>query len=444
MPNHTRVLVVDGEGTEATGLRHLLSAAGYEISHAPTTERAVAQLERAGADVVLLALELVGLPGVAQLAGVAGGAQLVLLVTKDEHGAGRAALRLGAFDLVRRGDDIDTLFFAVERAAQEGLLRREVAMLRARVSDVAAESLIGRSSAMTRVRELIGRAAASRMTVLVTGEAGTGKDVVARLVHDLSDRAGRPYVTVSCGGVDAEVLEADLFGAAKSDDAPARRGLFEEARGGTLVLDDITEMAPELRARLAQVLAERSVRRVGANDVVPVDVRLVLTARVRAEDDSPLGADDAIGRLNVLPIALPPLRERRSDVPQLVEHFRTRLARETKSELPPLASDAMMGLLGHQWPGNVRELEHWVERAAFASGQARTPVRANAQDVGTFGDLADALTLEALERRYILHVLEQEEGHQSRAAERLGIDRRTLYRKLKQYRDECQTFEQAI
>jgi len=167
MPTHTRVLVVDGEGTEATGLRHLLSAAGYEISHAPTTERALAQLERAGADVVLLALDVVGLPGVAQVAGIAGGAQLVLLVTNEERTAGRAALRLGAFDLVHRGDDIEAMFFAVERAAREGLLRREVAMLRARVGDVAAESLVGRSSAMSSVRELIGRAAASRMTVPV-------------------------------------------------------------------------------------------------------------------------------------------------------------------------------------------------------------------------------------------------------------------------------------
>jgi DNA-binding NtrC family response regulator len=297
---------------------------------------------------------------------------------------------------------------------------------------------------MARVRELIGRAASSRMTVLVTGEPGTGKDVVARLVHDLSDRAGRPYVTVSCSGVDADALEAELFGAHREDGGPARRGLFEEARGGTLVLDDVTGLPPTLRARLAQVLAERSVRRVGTDEVVPVDVRLVLTARDQRNGKSPLGNDDAIDRLNVLPIALPPLRERRSDVPQLVQHFRARLARETKSALPPLASDAMMGLLGHQWPGNVRELEHWVERAAFTPGATRLSAADTARESTTFGNHDDGPTLDVLERRYILHVLDQEDGHQSRAAERLGIDRRTLYRKLKQYRDEGALFKQAI
>jgi DNA-binding NtrC family response regulator len=446
MPTHTRVLVVDGEGAEATGLRHLLSAAGYEISHAASADRALDQLERTGADVVLLALDLVGLEGVTRLAGVAGGAQLVLLVPAERHAEGRAALRLGALDLVYRADDIDAVLFAVERAAQEGLLRREVAMLRARVSDVASEALIGRSAAMTRVRELIGRAAASRMTVLVTGEPGTGKDVVARLVHDLSDRAGRPYVTVSCSGVDAEALEAELFGTPRDEigGGGAGRGLFEEARGGTLVLDDVVGLPAALRTRLARVLAERSVRRVGAVDAVPVDVRLVLTARDQADGTSPLSGDDAIGRLNVLPIALPPLRERRSDVPQLVQHFRARLARETKAELPALANDAMMGLLGHQWPGNVRELEHWVERAAFTPGPTRLSAADTAPGGTAFGEHGDAPTLEVLERRYILYVLDQEDGHQSRAAERLGIDRRTLYRKLKQYRDEGVSFKQAI
>jgi DNA-binding NtrC family response regulator len=170
----------------------------------------------------------------------------------------------------------------------------------------------------------------------------------------------------------------------------------------------------------------------------------VLTARDEAEGRSPLGSDGTIGRLNVLPIALPPLRERRSDIPLLVQHFRARLARETKSELSELASDVMIGLLGHQWPGNVRELEHWVERAAFTPGPTRLSAADSASGSSAFGDHEDAPTLEVLERRYILHVLDQEDGHQSRAAERLGIDRRTLYRKLKQYREEGASFKQAI
>jgi DNA-binding NtrC family response regulator len=240
-------------------------------------------------------------------------------------------------------------------------------------------------------------------------------------------------VTVSCTGVDGAALEEELFGS-------TRCGLFEEARGGTLVLDEVTGIPHALRARLAQVLAERSVRRVGDHELVPVDVRLILTARAQLEDTPLLnGGDDPRGRLNVLPIALPPLRERRSDIPQLVQHFRARVGRDTKTELAPLTNEAMMGLLGHQWPGNVRELEHWVERSAYTAPAGRVSTAA----VGSFAQMEDTPTLEVLERRYILHVLDQEEGHQSRAAERLGIDRRTLYRKLKQYRDEGVDFKEA-
>jgi DNA-binding NtrC family response regulator len=327
-------------------------------------------------------------------------------------------------------------------------MRRELAMLRARTGEAAQEALIGRSGAMARVRELIGRAAASRMTVLVTGEAGTGKDVVARLVHELSDRAGRPFVSVRCNGVDPAALEAELFGTARASGGLANVGLFEEARGGTLVMDEVSDVPHSLRVRLGHVLAERAVRRVGAGDLVPVDVRLILTAREQLDEGpSFTSGDDLLGRLNVLPIALPPLRERRSDIPLLVQHFRARIAREMDAPLAPLSPDAMMPLLGHQWPGNVRELEHWVERSAYApSGERRIGQESSAAArAGGLSHLDAAhWTLEELEQNYILHVLDQEEGHQSRAADRLGIDRRTLYRKLKQYRDEGVTvMEQA-
>ncbi len=451
MPVHTRVLVVDTEGPAASGLRHLLTAAGYESSHAIDTDHALDTLERASTDVVLLGLGVAGLHGLTLLAsasGAASGAQIVLLAGPDDGALVRDGLRLGAFDSVARGGDTDTLLFAVERAAREGVLRRELAMLRARSSDASATSLVGRSGAMIRVRELIGRAAASRMTVLVTGEEGTGKDVVARLVHDLSDRAARPFVTIACNGTDGMALEVELFGSGRTAGGLARCGLFEEARGGTLVLDEVSDVPHSLRVRLARVLAERAIRRVGAGDLVPVDVRLVMTAR-ESLDVEPMftSGDELLGRLNVLPISLPPLRERRSDIPLLVQHFRSRLARESGDERPPLSTDALMPLMGREWPGNVRELEHWVERSAYGTGGAPAPdeARGGHVDHDRFASLESARwSLDELERRYILHVLDQEEGHQSNAADRLGIDRRTLYRKLKQYRDEGMELRQAI
>lgn len=435
---HSRVLVVDAGGPDALMRRQLLGTAGHETSQASSTDDALVELQRFGADVVLLDLDVTGLQGLTSLAANSEGAQVVLVTGRDGLDQAREGLRLGAFDVVEREAGVDALLFAVERAAREGVMRRELALLRARVGEAAREALIGKSAAMDRVRELVGRAAATRMTLLVTGEPGTGKDIVARLVHDLSDRAARPYVSVRCGGVPAEALEAELFGTVAPDGGAVRRGLFEEARGGTLVLEEVTEIPATLRARLAHVLAERAVRRVGNGaDVVPVDVRLVLMAR-EAVDSSPSFSSDALlGRSHVLPIALPPLRDRRSDIPQLVQHFRARLGRETGQELPPLAADVVLPLLGQQWPGNVRELEHWVERAAYAPAGERVTGGAGVRTppASELAALDEAhYTLEELERRYILHVLDQEEGHQSRAADRLGIDRRTLYRKLKGYR----------
>jgi two-component system response regulator AtoC len=270
------------------------------------------------------------------------------------------------------------------------------------------------------------------MTVLVSGEAGTGKDVVARLIHDLSDRAGRPYIVVRCEGAAPAALEEELFGA-------ARGGLLETARGGTLVLDEIGAIPRGLRTRLAQMLVERVVERAGAHGGVPVDVRLVLTTRALPDELPGGGRDELLGSLTLLPVALPPLRERRSDIPLLVHHFRRRLGREMGVELPAVSAEAMAPLLGHQWPGNVRELEHRIDRMALAShsesGAADGSAPLPAAVAADFSQLdAARLSLEALERKYILHVLEQEQGHQSRAADRLGIDRRTLYRKLKEYR----------
>ncbi len=439
MSTHPRVLVVDANDGAATSMMQQLGPAGYETSHASTVVRAVEQLGRAGADVVLLAFQSIGLGGLTQLASVADEAQLVMLASPDDRDAARCALRLGACDVVD-GRELEGLLHAVERAARERHLRRELALLRSRVHDAARQALVGRSAAIEHVRELVGRAAASRVTVLVTGEAGTGKDVVARLVHDLSDRAGGPFIVVRCEGAAPRVLEEELFGA-------ARGGLLETARGGTLVLDEVGAIPRALRARLAQTLVERVVRREGTACGVPVDVRLVLTTRESNAAFAPGERDELLGALTLLPIVIPALRERRSDIPLLVQHLRHRHARDLGIELPPLSPDGMMPLLGHDWPGNVRELDHWMERSVHASANSASdevPAGRGAPAGDAFTLLDEArLSLEQLEREYILHVLSLEQGHQSRAAERLGIDRRTLYRKLKEYRDDVGALRRA-
>jgi two-component system response regulator HydG len=426
MPTHTRVLVVDADGTRAQALVELLSPAGYETLHAADVHGAHAAL----ADVVLLSASVAETSEVTRLAAAAPDADIVLLVDARALAGAREALQIGACDVIDRQAGADVLLLTVERAAREGRGRRELAALRARVGDEARQALVGRSSAMTIVRELVGRAAGSRRTVLVTGEAGSGKSTVARMVHDLSERAGRPFVVVRCEGTAPDALEAELFGV-------ERGGVLEAARGGTLVLDEVRAMPRPLRARLAAMLDARVVRRAGSSHAAPVDVRLVLTART-SHDEPTLDPGDLLGDGNVLPITLPPLRERRIDIPLLVHQFRERMAREHGNPLPPLGSETMTPLLGHEWPGNVRELEHWMDRIAFsASSEQTSPQRRVVAPGADFAQLdAARLTLDALERKYILHVLAQEGGHQSRAADRLGIDRRTLYRKLKEYRDD--------
>jgi DNA-binding NtrC family response regulator len=336
--------------------------------------------------------------------------------------AEEAALRFSA-------GEADVVLLADDALAS---LRRELSILRARVSDAAQRALVGRSPAIGRVRELVGRAAAARAPVLVTGERGTGKDIVARLIHDLSERAARPFVSVRCAGADLDALQRELFGCAASDGARARAGLLEEARGGTIVLDDADALPPTLRTQLARASASRTSRRVGSQDAILVDVRLILIARESGAESDAASIEDLLVRFNAIELDVPPLRDRRSDIPLLVQNFRQRLAEERGLEPPPLTSDEMLSLPGREWTGNVRELEHWVERHALG---ARVEQPGAAPGVLPGVDLRSSqATLEQLERAYIMHVLALESGHQSRTALRLGIDRRTLYRKLKQYR----------
>lgn len=427
-----RVLLAGEEEPSLLALQQVLESAGHTVSHTTTSADAARRIGAGDADVVVLAHDV--LPALDRLMEAQCGtapASFVVVGRGVTAAFARDALRAGATEVVDAGADEHALLVAVERAVRDAQVKRELAMLRARIGDSAREALIGRSAAMTHLRDLVGRAAASRAPVVVTGEAGTGKDVVARLVHDLSERAARPLVTVRCAGADPESLERELFGRAAGDGVRARAGLLEAARGGTIVLEDAPALPASLRAQVARASATRTSRRVGASDAISIDARLVLTARVSgAESDAAI--EDLIGRFNALVIDVPPLRERRSDIPQLVQHFRQRLAAEQGLDLAPLSPDELLPLLGREWTGNVRELEHWVERSALVA-RAEHPRAGSGALPGI--DLSSALaTLEQLERAYILHVLALESGHQSRTALRLGIDRRTLYRKLKEYR----------
>ena len=415
-------------------IHRLLELGGHSVSRSADVAEAARRIGAGEADVVVMAGGAVGsLEQLVEAQGDGAPPSFVAVAAALSHVQLRATLGGSVCDVVDPSWDERTILVAIERAARDGRLRREMAMLRARVGDAAQHALVGRSAAIARVRELIGRAAASRAPVLISGEAGTGKDVVARLVHDLSERAARPLITVRCAGTDTDALERELFGRAAGERGRARAGVLEEAHGGTLVLDDALALPADLRARLARASGSRTAPRVGATESIPVDARLVLIARTRALASSAQSTEDLLDRFNAMIIDVPPLRERRSDIPQLVQHFRQRLAVEQGRALPPLAADELLPLLGREWTGNVRELEQWVDRRALVAKADAPRENAEAPEIDP---QATPVTLAELERRYILRVLALESGHQSRTAARLGIDRRTLYRKLKQYRSE--------
>ena len=443
MASASRVLVVDSDGERALVLQQLLASSGFETSLSVTVAGGAASLEHHAVDVVVVCADAAN--DVALLLVEAGDANVVVRAYVAER-AGISATRWGAHDVIPPDAPSDLVVRLVDRAARDAAMRRELALLRTRAGEGVASQLIGRSTQISQLRELIGRAAASQRTVLVSGEAGVGKDLVARLIHDLSERATRPYVLVRCTESNADALEEELFGVERTAEASGRTGLLETARGGTVVFDECTALSHGVRSRLARAILERGAMRLGGSELVSLDVRYVLMTRDVAVPGHVDAATGALpGGISVDPIVVPPLRERRSDIPLLVQHFRAQLAAEPGFVPAAPSANSMMSLLGQQWPGNVRELRHRVERDAL--GASETPSHPAASQVapGKFRIPAAApWTLEQLQQRYIEHVLGQEHGNQSKAAERLGIDRRTLYRKLKEYRGEAVVLSEAV
>jgi len=446
-----RVLVVEDQAAVRALVVEVMRDEGHAADAVETGEAALRRLERELYDVVLLDLALPGLGGMEVLAAgrtVQTDAQFVMMTGHGSVASAVEALRLGAFDYLAKPVDVDELALVVERAFRETELRRELARLRADAGAGARARIIGRSRPMRRLFELVERVAPTRATVLVTGETGTGKELVARAVHDLSDRARRPFVAVNCSALPETLLESELFGHVKGAFTGAvapRRGLFEEAAGGTLFLDEIATVSPAIQVKLLRVLQERKIQRVGGGSPVTVDFRLIAACNVRLEDEVEAGRfrEDLFYRLNVFPIHVPPLRERAGDVPLLAEHFRRRVAREHGVEPPEISPQALARMTEYGWPGNVRELENFVERAAILHAGAATlpfepPPGARAEPGRDLAGRArrERWTLERLEREHVLQVLEDTGGNQVRAAEVLGIDRRTLHRKLKQYRED--------
>jgi DNA-binding NtrC family response regulator len=355
-------------------------------------------------------------------------------------------MKLGAYDYIQKPFDGEEIKLLVERTLEHNRLIKENDALRAMAELSTQRPLIGSSESMQAIRATIEQIGRSSATVLIRGESGTGKELVARAIHQASDRRDRPMLAVNCAALSENLLESELFGHEKGSFTGAdrlRRGRFELADGGTLLLDEISEIAPAMQAKLLRVLQENQFERVGSSLTQQVDVRVVATSNRDLEKEVEAGRfrQDLYYRLNVVPIDLPPLRQRAEDVPELARHFLHQIARRENTAFRHLESEAMRLLQKYPWPGNVRELQNIVERASVLERQEGV-VRASTLEpwlktraVEQVGDMAGK-PLADVEKHVILSTLERFKGHRIKTAGALGIGVRTLGMKLKKWREE--------
>lgn len=443
-----RVLIVEDDSVIRTLLAGVLTGDGYDVESVDTGEQGLRSLEAGHFDLVLLDIDLPGMSGMEVLAAAGpreNSTQFVITTGFGSVATAVEAIKLGAFDYLTKPLRTEELRLTLKRALAEADLKREVNYLRREVGRGAYARIVGKSPPMQRMLDQVARVAPTRATVLITGETGTGKELVAKAIHDLSERSRKPFVPVHCTALSETLLESELFGHVKgsfTDAVSDHRGLFEEAGGGTLFLDEIATINPKVQVKLLRAIQERAVRRVGGTQSIPTDFRLVVATNEELSAAVAAGRfrSDLYYRLQVCPIRVPPLRERRDDIPLLVNHFRQRVAEEINYPLPTIPPQEMQRLMDYDWPGNVRELEHAVERAMIMqTGGAE--IHFQLQESNGSGDIgallhrvaAEEWDMARLEREYILRTLERTHGHKGRAAEILQLDRRTIYRKLKSY-----------
>ena len=445
------LLVVDDEKHQRESLQMILEDEGYRVTAAADGRQALALAGETHPEVVLTDLKMPGLSGMDLVRALAEGPLPPRVILITAHGSverAREAHRLGAFDYMSKPVVADELLFRVERAVESHRLNERALRLERRLKGDGLEAMVGESTAMREVFRLVEKIAPTQSTVLVRGESGTGKELVARAIHSRSTRSGRPFQAVNCAAIPENLLESELFGHEKGSftGADARKtGLFEAASLSTLFLDEIGDLSLPLQGKILRVLQERELRRVGGNETIPVDVRVVAATNRDLEAMMKAGQfrEDLFYRLNVIPIVLPPLRERGSDIPALVQRFleKANAAHGTAvAEIDPAALDL---LVRHPWPGNIRQLESVVERAVLlCEGTTVRPVdlpveirlqtSPAARPYG-FEIPPEGIDIEDLERQLIVQAMERSGWVIARAARLLGLTYRTLQYRLEKF-----------
>jgi DNA-binding NtrC family response regulator len=461
------VLVVDDEEVIRETCRQILEGCGYRVETCKDGLEALSRIRLRPVDLILLDLKMPRLDGIGflrRLRAEAPGIDVIVITGYSSVGSAVECMRLGAYDYLPKPFNAGTLRIVVERAMEKRRLAVENAALRQRLGEPALMSgvLHGCSESVRRIRNTVWKVAPADSTVMILGESGTGKELVARAIHRASPRASCPFVPVDCNALAESLWASELFGHVRGAFTGAvsdRCGRFEEADGGTLFLDEIGNMDPSLQAKLLRVLQEREITRVGANDPVQLDVRIIsatnqdLHAAMRRGDFR----EDLFYRLSVVTIEIPPLRERRQDIPVLAQTLLSRMSERRGLSPKRLSPCAIEALERYEWPGNAREVENTLERALlvatgeevrvedlqFAPPPAQSPALPSARkgpvgsaapvESGSGGVPADDLSLSSVEREHVRRVLELTSWHLARTAKLLGIDRKTLWRKIRQY-----------
>jgi DNA-binding NtrC family response regulator len=425
----------------------MLKDRGHLVTTASSGEEALKRLAEEDYAVVVTDLRMKGMQGNELLAEIKRRSPDVNVILMTAFGSVETAvdaMKHGASDYLTKPVKKDELIRVVERVIREAALRREVSRLRKEVhKEYSFHQILGKSKAIQAVFDLIRRVADSPTNVLITGESGTGKELVAKAIHYNSDRKDAPFVPVNCAAIPEQLLESELFGHMRGSFTDAKmdkRGLFEEAQKGTLFLDEISELPIMLQAKLLRAIQEREIRRVGATRPIPVDVRIIAATNLNLADEvkAKRFRDDLYYRLNVVEIRLPPLRERREDIPLLVDAFLKKCGDPRRKEVKGVSEAALAMLMDYAWPGNVRELENVIERAVTLSRSEKIvpedlppAVQGSRGDRRVLDEAAErTLSLAAMEKEYILKILDKMGGNKYQAAQALGIDRKTLYRKL--------------
>jgi two-component system response regulator HydG len=451
---HT-VLVVDDDSAHRTMLRTLIGGWGYAVSEADDGSTAVEKIKETAFDLVLMDVRMVKVSGLEALETIKAlnpSIPVIIMTAFSSVETAVKALKQGAHDYLTKPLDFDKLKLTIDRAMEHTRLKEENRLLRETLGQqFDSQNIIGRSPAMLKLLETVSQVAPSEATVLISGDSGTGKELIAGAIHFNSLRKNGPFVKINCAAITETLLESELFGHEKGAFTGADRrkeGRFSQAHGGTLLLDEVSEMSLMMQVKLLRALQEREFNRVGGETTIQVDVRVIAATNKNLKDQINAGAfrEDLYYRLNVVELEVPPLSHRKEDIPLLARHFLEIFAAKNRKEIMGFTPKAMDNLIHYDWPGNVRELMNAVERAVVLA-------RSSYLDVNDFPFMKDSLTendqkdsintdalmlkgetpLEEIEKTAILKTLQAADGNKSEAARRLGITRKTLHKKLKAY-----------